>query len=56
MYCISIRAAKCPREHIIWHIYLAKKWPIIVIKTYLSEKKKVLACKGELCAFKSLNA
>ena len=25
-------------------------------KTYLSEKKKVLACKGELCAFKSLNA
>ena len=48
MYCIPIRAAKCLREHIILHIYLVKKWPIIVIKTYTSEKKKVLACKSEL--------
>ena len=54
MYCILTRVAKCLREHIILHIYLVKKWPIIVIKTYTSEKKKVLACKSELCAFISL--
>ena len=48
MYCIPIRAAKYLREHIIWLIYLAKKWPIIVLKTYTTEKKKVLACKSEL--------
>ena len=54
MYCIPIRAAKCLREHIILHIYLVKKWPIIVNKTYTSDKKKVLACKSELCAFISL--
>ena len=53
MYCIVIRAAKCLREHLILHFYLVP-WPIIVIKTCTSEKKKVLACKSELCAFISL--
>ena len=37
-FCLCL--GLCPRERIIWHIYLAKKWPIIVIRlTYLKRKK-----------------